>query len=163
MLDREFVFLGIRKAVSVVEGRRATYGSKCAKEVGEIVIGKSTGRILGGEVEGRLRCGEKVLDGGACGTILEGSGEGRRELAGVVSERSVPDFVEVRCSLKGAVEDSPADTKAGGTGGAEYFSEHSIMPAKRIGQAEARCEIVPAGGRERTGNVRVAGKHPALG
>src|ERR1700691_1765899 len=100
-LHRSFILFGVRQNVFVIERRRGSdwdVGGPVDRSVR--MAGRGTGRWRG-NWEGL----EFVI---TRATIYVWSDELRRHRASVIiSERSVTDFVEVRCALKGGIEFAP--------------------------------------------------------
>src|SRR5277367_1574401 len=112
---------------------------------------------------GRRSHREKVGNRGAGRAIGKGSRKGRFALARKVSEGGVTNFVEVGRAFKGAVENTPTDADASVPGLAKNLAEQTIIVTQRIGQSQARSEIIPTDRRQRLGDVRITWENPAGG
>src|ERR1700734_776072 len=81
--------------------------------------------------------------------IHERGDELRRHRASViVSERSVADFVEVRCAFKGAIEFAPTGAETG-------------LVGKGVSDSDSRRKVVIASGRQSAWHVRITGENPS--
>src|ERR1700733_12140949 len=158
VLDRELIFLCVRQPVLVIESRRASDRTKRGKKLAQSVIRHPGRRMQSRRMRRRLRRREKLRVRRAGRSRDERRRKRRSKLAGVVSERSIADFIEVRGSLEARIENAEACANAGAFARPEDFAEYAVMIAKRIGQSQSRREIVPPRRSKRSRNMRVGGE-----
>src|ERR1700740_952873 len=154
MFDGQFIFFRIRQSVLVVKGRRATDRPESVKEIGQVIERWAARRMTRRKMQRRLGYGEKVCNGRASGSVRERRGKRWLALPRIVSERSISNFIEVRGTLKRAVENAPAGAKTCGTRFAQNLAKQPVVVSERIGQSQPRSKVVPTRGRQRVRTSR---------
>ena len=149
-LNRKLILLGVGQNIFMIESRRGADGQEVCPIDRRPCSGQRDGETLAFDV--------------SCAAINKRSYEfGRHRTAVERSKRRVSDFVEVRGAFKGAVKLSPSGADAGSSSPARQGLHDSAVPGGRIGQTDARGEIVVPGWCERARNARIAGENPSCG
>src|SRR5580693_6475043 len=163
VFDRELIFFGVGKPISIEKRWRTANCPKRIKEVRQVIVRRTARRMFGRKVQRRLGYREKVRNRGAGSPVGKRGGGSRLILSRIVTKRSVSDFIEISSTFKRTVENAPSLADARGTGSAEDLAEDAVMFSERISEPESRCEIVPTSRSQRVRNVRVTREYPPSG
>src|ERR1700757_1727823 len=140
--------------------RRTSNSAEGAIEVGQSVVRRSRSRIRLRIMFRRTFYREQIANRGPGRTVGERGGKLRVGLPGVIPERRIADLVKVRRTFKGGIEDSPSGADTGRARLTEDFAQCAFVVPEGVSDAQTRREVVPPGGRNGTGNARIARKHP---